>query len=114
MVSASISWLFPTNHNLRAVSEDYVSGRSSRSTLEPENLAERLMVSSVRKMSARATGVPMNTLASVLNRSALQHLTHDGVLLFLTRFVRLFSYGALSVVLVFYLTGLGLSQSQTG
>src|SRR5260370_2074813 len=46
--------------------------------------------------------------------SALQHLTHDGALLFLTRFTRLFSYGALSVVLVFYLTGLGLSQSQTG
>jgi hypothetical protein len=91
-----------------------VSGRSSRSTPEPENLAGRLMVSSVRKMSRRATGVPMNTLASVLNRSALQHLTHDGVLLFVTRFVRLFSYGALSVVLVFYLTGLGLSESQTG
>jgi MFS family permease len=41
-------------------------------------------------------------------------LTHDGVLLFLTRFARLFSYGALSVVLVFYLTGIGLSESQTG
>src|SRR6266478_2683356 len=41
-------------------------------------------------------------------------LTRDGVLLFLTRFVRMFSYGALSVVLVFYLTGLGLSESQTG
>jgi MFS family permease len=48
------------------------------------------------------------------NRSALQHLARDGMLLFLTRFVRLFSYGALSVVLVFYLTGLGLSESQTG
>jgi len=58
--------------------------------------------------------VPINTLASALNRGALQHLTHDGVLLFLTRFVPLFSYGALSVVLVFYLTGLGLSESQTG
>src|SRR5260221_14441388 len=43
-----------------------------------------------------------------------QHLTRDGALLFLARFVRLFSYGALSVVLVFYLTGLGLSESQTG
>jgi len=49
-----------------------------------------------------------------LNRSALQHLTRDGVLLFITRFARLFSYGALSVVLVFYLTGLGLSEAQTG
>ncbi len=36
------------------------------------------------------------------------------MLLFVTRFIRLFSYGALSVVLVFYLTGLGLSESQTG
>lgn len=55
-----------------------------------------------------------NTWTRTLNRSALQHLTHDGVLLFITRFVRLFSYGALSVVLVFYLTGLGLSEAQTG
>ena len=46
--------------------------------------------------------------------AALEHLTADGALLFLTRFTRLFSYGALSVVLVFYLTGLGLSESQTG
>src|SRR3954452_25165418 len=41
-------------------------------------------------------------------------LTQDGRLLFLTRFVRLFSYGMLAVVLVFYLTGLGLSEPQTG
>jgi MFS family permease len=41
-------------------------------------------------------------------------LTHDGWLLFATRFIRLFAYGALSVVLVFYLVGLGLSESQTG
>ena len=41
-------------------------------------------------------------------------LTHDGRLLFCTRFIRLFSYGALSVVLVFYLTGLGLSAQRTG
>jgi MFS family permease len=34
--------------------------------------------------------------------------------LFLTRFTRLFAYGALSVVLVLYLTDLGLSESQTG
>jgi MFS family permease len=53
-------------------------------------------------------------LADALNRGALQHLNHDGLLLFFTRFARLFSYGALSVVLVFYLTSLGLSESQTG
>jgi len=44
----------------------------------------------------------------------LHGLARDGVLLFVTRFTRLFSYGALSVVLVFYLTSLGLSESQTG
>jgi len=44
----------------------------------------------------------------------LQGLTRDGALLFLTRFTRLFAYGALSVVLAFYLTSLGLSESQTG
>jgi MFS family permease len=46
--------------------------------------------------------------------SALRTLTRDAWLLFLTRFVRLFAYGSLSVVLVFYLIGLGLSESQTG
>ena len=43
-----------------------------------------------------------------------QALTPDGRLMFLARFIRLFSYGALSVVLVIYLTGIGLSESQTG
>ena len=46
--------------------------------------------------------------------NAIPTLTSDGRLLFLTRFFRLFSYGALSVVLVFYLTGLGLGEAQTG
>ena len=46
--------------------------------------------------------------------SSLRVLTGDGWLLFLTRSIRLFAYGALSVVLVFYLTSLGLSTSQTG
>src|SRR6476646_7380827 len=41
-------------------------------------------------------------------------LARDGRILFLTRFVRLFSYGMLAVVLVFYLTGIGLSESQSG
>jgi MFS family permease len=45
---------------------------------------------------------------------ALRVLTRDGYLLFLTRFMRLFAYGSLSVVLVFYLIGLGLNPSQTG
>lgn len=46
--------------------------------------------------------------------TALQHLTRDGWLLIATRFVRLFAYGSLSVVLVFYLIGVGLSEAQTG
>src|SRR5438876_855984 len=45
--------------------------------------------------------------------SLFRVLTRDGWLLFLTRCTRLFAYGALSVVLVFYLTSLGLSTSQT-
>ena len=44
----------------------------------------------------------------------IRTLTSDGVLLFATRFIRLFAYGSLSVVLVFYLTALGLSESQIG
>ncbi len=54
----------------------------------------------------------MQTIDSI--PTALRTLTRDGWLLFLTRFVRLFAYGSLSVVLVFYLIGLGLSASQTG
>jgi MFS family permease len=46
--------------------------------------------------------------------NALLQLTRDAWLLFATRFIRLFAYGALSVVLVFYLVGLGLTESQTG
>ena len=38
--------------------------------------------------------------------NALQSLTVDGRLLFATRFVRLFAYGGLSVVLVFYFVSL--------
>jgi hypothetical protein len=41
-------------------------------------------------------------------------LIHDGWLLFLKRFTRLFAYGALSVILVQYLTSLGLTEPQTG
>src|SRR5215469_8852677 len=46
--------------------------------------------------------------------NALGSLTIDGRLLFVTRFVRLFAYGALSVVLVLYLVALGLTESDTG
>jgi MFS family permease len=45
---------------------------------------------------------------------ALRGLPRDGWFLFLTRIIRLFAYGSLSVILVFYLVSLGLSDSQTG
>ncbi len=45
---------------------------------------------------------------------SLRALPRDGIVLFLTRFLRLFAYGALSVVLVFYLVSLGLSEAQVG
>ena len=41
-------------------------------------------------------------------------LTRDGRLLFATRFIRLLAYGSLSVVLVFYLVAVGLSEAQIG
>jgi MFS family permease len=46
--------------------------------------------------------------------AALQRLTADARLLFATRFIRLFAYGSLSVVLVFYLVGIGLTEPETG
>ena len=46
--------------------------------------------------------------------TALRQLPADGWLLFATRFIRLFAYGSLSVVLVFYLIGAGLSEPQIG
>jgi MFS family permease len=46
--------------------------------------------------------------------AALRLLTRDGWLLFVTRFVRLFAYGSLSVILVLYLIGLGLTAAETG
>src|SRR5438046_6765321 len=46
--------------------------------------------------------------------ASLRALPRDGIVLFLTRFLRLFAYGALSVVLVFYLVSLGLTEAQVG
>ena len=45
---------------------------------------------------------------------ALRALPRDGLLLLLIRLTRLFAYGALSVVLVLYLTSLGLRLQQIG
>src|SRR5215470_19489758 len=52
--------------------------------------------------------------ATTLFPAALRTLTSDARLLFVTRFIRLFAYGSLSVILVFYLVSLGLNESQTG
>ncbi len=49
-----------------------------------------------------------------MTRPILTVLTREARLLFATRIVRLFAYGALSVVLVFYLVGLGLDEAHTG
>src|SRR2546423_2712251 len=46
--------------------------------------------------------------------SVLRALSRDGWLLFVTRFARLFAYGSLSVILVFYLISLGLTETQVG
>src|SRR6201984_1603723 len=46
--------------------------------------------------------------------TVLRALPRDAMVLFLTRFLRLFAYGALSVVLVFYLVSLGLTTAQVG
>ena len=46
--------------------------------------------------------------------TVLRALTRDAWLLFATRSIRLFAYGALSVVLVFYLVGIGLHESEIG
>jgi MFS family permease len=45
---------------------------------------------------------------------ALVKLNRDGRLLFVTRMVRLFAYGFLSVILTLYLAALGLSNKQIG
>src|SRR2546430_17322240 len=72
--------------------------------------ARRAERSSDRLMTRTAIGLG----AAHTRPTVLRVLTPDGWLLFLTRFTRLFAYGALAVVLVFYLTSLGLSTSQTG
>lgn len=72
------------------------------------------MLRSVPGMPPRTASARARTLAGLWQRRAVHTLTRDGLLLFVTRFLRLFSYGSLSIVLVLYLTGLGLSESQTG
>jgi MFS family permease len=61
----------------------------------------------------------VSVVAQALNefsnfRPAPGILRRDVAILFLTRFTRLFAYGALSVILVLYLKGLGLTEPQIG
>jgi MFS family permease len=56
----------------------------------------------------------MKMSATNLVPKALRAMNRDGWLLFVTRFARLFAYGSLSVILVFYLVSLGLTEEQTG
>jgi MFS family permease len=53
-------------------------------------------------------------MATNLIPIAFKALTRDGWLLFVTRFARLFAYGSLPVILVFYLVGLGLTEAESG
>ena len=53
-------------------------------------------------------------MTTPLSRVPRVPLSRDAALLFLTRGLRLFAYGALSVVLVFYLVGVGLTPPQVG
>ena len=46
--------------------------------------------------------------------SVLRTLSRDAWLLFATRSARLFAYGSLSVILVFYQVSLGLTEAQVG
>ncbi len=46
--------------------------------------------------------------------ASLRALPRDVSILFLTRFTRLFAYGAVSVILVFYLVSLGLGEGRVG
>jgi MFS family permease len=52
--------------------------------------------------------------AGSLYPQALRSLSRDGWMLFATRAVRLFAYGLVSIVLVFYLVAQGLSEAAVG
>jgi MFS family permease len=56
----------------------------------------------------------VKAVTAPLAPQALRALTRDGRLLFATRFIRLLAYGALSVVLVFYLVAQRLTEAQIG
>ena len=90
---------------MRAVKLDPFHNRSAR--LSASANGDRVALCVLKRFSG-------NLALEVTLPIALELLTRDAWLLFATRFTRLFAYGSLSVVLVFYLIGLGLSASQTG
>jgi MFS family permease len=53
-------------------------------------------------------------MAAFMKTSILSLLTKDGRVLFVTRSIRLFAYGAISVVLALYLAEIGMSGSRIG
>src|SRR5437588_2113188 len=83
-------------------------GWSSTRQLEIANCCARL--------GRRGRRLPLASSMSIrdLIPASLRTLPRDGVLLFVSRFTRLFAYGALSVILVFYLVSLGLTVAQVG
>src|SRR5213082_798978 len=83
-------------------------GWSSTRQLEIANCCARL--------GRRGRRLPLASSMSIrdLIPASLRTLPRDGIVLFLTRFLRLFAYGALSVILVFYLVSLGLTETQVG
>jgi len=56
----------------------------------------------------------LESLSKHLGIKALRSLPGDGILLFVTRFIRLFAYGFLGVILVLYLSELKLSDEKIG
>src|ERR1700732_3178532 len=69
---------------------------------------------SMLTLGRRRRNAAPDVMRDLRSDSIMRGPNYDARLLFLTRFTRLFAYGALSVVLVLYLTSLGLSDSQTG
>lgn len=69
---------------------------------------------SVFKLEQSRRKATPGAMTDFRREAILRSSNYDARLLFLTRFTRLFAYGALSVVLVFYLTGIGLGASQIG
>ncbi len=53
-------------------------------------------------------------MVAIAFSNPMESLCKDGRLLFVTRFLRLFAYGALSVVLLLYLAAIGLKSAQVG